>query len=120
MTGRVPRRVRVGGDLFHPAVPDGAVYIGRQAPHLRRSVWANPFKAGRTTPANWSRFGGIHVRDQAHAVDLYRQLLDESPGYQEEAVEQLAGRDLACWCKLEDPCHGRPLLLVANPGLVLP
>jgi hypothetical protein len=26
------RRVKVTGDLFHGQVPDGAVYVGRQAP----------------------------------------------------------------------------------------
>ena len=37
------RRVKVTGDLFHGQVPDGAVYVGRQAPGLRRSPYANPY-----------------------------------------------------------------------------
>ena len=28
--------------------------------------------------------------------------------------EQLAGRDLACWCPLDQPCHADVLLVVAN------
>jgi hypothetical protein len=39
----MPRRVKVDGDLFHGQVPDGAVYVGRQAPGLRKSPYANPF-----------------------------------------------------------------------------
>ena len=37
------RRVKVTGDLFHGQVPDGAVYVGRAAPGLRKSPYANPF-----------------------------------------------------------------------------
>jgi hypothetical protein len=27
---------------------------------------------------------------------------------------ELAGRDLACWCPLDQPCHADVLLMVAN------
>jgi hypothetical protein len=37
------RRVKVTGDLFHGQVPIGAVYVGRAAPGLRKSPYANPF-----------------------------------------------------------------------------
>ncbi|HET7326979.1 MAG TPA: DUF4326 domain-containing protein [Nocardioidaceae bacterium] len=30
------------------------------------------------------------------------------------AVRTLAGRDLACWCPLDSPCHGDVLLEIAN------
>lgn len=30
------------------------------------------------------------------------------------AVEALAGRDLACWCPLDQPCHADVLLELAN------
>jgi hypothetical protein len=38
-----PLRVKVAGDLFHGRVPDGVLYVGRAAPGLRRSPYANPF-----------------------------------------------------------------------------
>ena len=31
-----------------------------------------------------------------------------------EGIEQLRGRDLACWCKLDQPCHADVLLRLAN------
>jgi hypothetical protein len=52
--GAVQQRVRVQGDLFHGLVPDGAVYVGRAAPGLKRSRYANPFRAaacGRKEPS---------------------------------------------------------------------
>ena len=31
-----------------------------------------------------------------------------------EAVESLRGKDLACWCPLDQPCHADVLLEIAN------
>lgn len=110
-------RVQVQGDYFHGELPAGAVYVGRQAPKFGRSKWANPFKPGRMTPLNWTRpFGGITPRDAAHAVQLFRELAHSSPGYLAEARAELAGRDLACWCNLDQPCHADVLLEIANPA----
>ncbi len=33
-----------------------------------------------------------------------------------QAPLQLAGRDLACWCPLDEPCHVDTVLAVANGG----
>ncbi len=108
---RRPRRVRVTGDLYHPAVPNGAVYVGRQAPGLRRSEFANPFKAGRTAG---SRDRAVFVRDSAHAVALYEAMVVVSGRLQARIREELAGRDLACWCRPDAPCHADVLLRWAN------
>jgi len=43
----VPERVRVQGDLFHGVVPAGAIYVGRGAPGLPASRYANPFAVKR-------------------------------------------------------------------------
>lgn len=111
----MPERVRVCGDLFHGRVPDGAVYVGRAAPGLRRSYWANPFRPGKVTPENWpAPFGGVTVVDQEHAVALFRELAYASPGYIEEVRQALAGRDLACLCRATQPCHADVLLEIAN------
>ena len=64
------------------------------------------------------------VRDAtvAECVDLYREHLERwRPDLAERARAELAGRDLACWCPLEDkrgnrmPCHADVLLELANP-----
>jgi hypothetical protein len=51
-----------------------------------------------------------------HAVDLFRQ--DIGWGTAAVTVDQiraeLAGRDLACWCPLDQPCHAAVLLAIAN------
>lgn len=92
-----PKRVKVQGDLFHGRVPEGAVYVGRQAPGFKRSQFANPFS----------------VKDYGleRALEYYRAVLTP---HQEAIKEKLAGQDLACWCKLDQPCHADILLEIAN------
>jgi hypothetical protein len=87
-------------------MPSGAVHVGRP------SRWGNPFviSAHRT-------------REQA--VDEFRAAL--LAGRLQSSVEQvrrkLAGKDLACWCRLDQACHADVLLELANSapdGLVKP
>jgi len=91
-----PQRVKVTGDLFHGQMPDSAVYVGRAAPGLRKSPYANPYVVAE------------HGRDEA--IRLYREWLDRS----ELDTDLLAGYDLACWCDLGQPCHADVLLELAN------
>jgi hypothetical protein len=91
------RRVKVTGDLFHGLVPDGAIYVGRAAPGLRKSPYANPFPAKTYGLAESVR------RYRLHAADFDMAVLRRD----------LAGKDLACWCPLDQPCHADILLELA-------
>lgn len=71
----------------------------------RPGKWGNPFKIGQP---------GIATR--ADAVARYRTVMtDESLRYL-NAIElpQLRGKNLACWCPLNQPCHADVLLEIAN------
>jgi hypothetical protein len=46
-------------------------------------------------------------------TDWFGGRLDNEPGLR-EAIAGLAGRDLACWCPLDQPCHADVLLELAN------
>lgn len=98
-------RVRVQGDLFHGRIPDGAVYVGRAAPGLKASPYANPHL--------------VRAHGLTEASRLYLEHLASRPDLLEGARRELAGRDLACWCPLPadgepDLCHAALLLDVAN------
>ena len=95
-----PKRVRVTGDLYHGQVPEGAVYVGRRAPGLKQSPYANPYSV--------KQYG------LDEALRLYRLYLDDHPELVERARRELRGHDLACWCKPGWPCHVDVLLAVAN------
>jgi hypothetical protein len=88
-------------------MPEGAVYVGRP------SKWGNPFLAK-----------GIECSRSA-AVEAFLDMLTRAPvgdgrwGQAGETVHdtirrELAGRDLACWCPLDAPCHADVLLKIAN------
>lgn len=62
-------------------------------------------------------FGGVtyvqvvrEIADAADAVALFRRLC-EFEGYN---LTPLRGKNLACWCPLDQPCHADVLLRLAN------
>lgn len=94
-------------------MPEGAVYVGRP------TEWANPWRVGAPalieTPLPGAVDGTLYVRELVItpeiAVALYRAAFTpDAP----EARAELAGRDLACWCPLDQPCHADVLLELAN------
>lgn len=83
-------------------MPEGAVYVGRP------TVFGNPFEMTAET-------------DRAVVVAKYRALVEamhHDPGPLgtnfRAALAGLRGKDLACWCPLDRPCHADVLLDVAN------
>jgi hypothetical protein len=118
-----PRRVRVTGDLFDGEVPEGAVYVGRAAPGLPASPFANPFPLRRGFPrehplrqflddavaevafeADFTKpcYDAIVPGTPAVAAAAYRRWLATQPALAAKARAALAGRDLACWCPLPE------------------
>ena len=91
--------------------PDGAVVVARP------SKWGNPWQVGMALMTHTPTLGGEYVREFAitpHiAVALYRAAF--TPDVDQIRAE-LAGRDLACWCPLDQPCHADVLLEIANGG----
>lgn len=110
---RIQRRRTAGWRM-----PNGAMYVGRP------TKWGNPLKwtdypATRQTeecgpvsvaPAARRRFA---VTDFAAAVQYGIGRFDGYPSA-EEIRRELAGRDLVCWCPLDQPCHADVLLKIAN------
>jgi hypothetical protein len=86
--------------------PSGVVVVSRP------SRWGNPFTLEDGRDAAVGRFAA------ALSDRLAGALGPASPmqGYPEDDVirAELVGRDLACWCPLDQPCHADVLLQVAN------
>ncbi len=82
-------------------MPAGAVYVGRP------SRWGNPFVGC-----------GDGTIDRGAAVRRFRKWLDgyDRPMTQPSGkdMEMLRGKDLACWCRLDQPCHADVLLELVN------
>ena len=79
----------------------------------RPSKWGNPFVVGqRTLTYNG---GYALIKNRQMAVDLFRKQWSQwRHSYSAEIVRELRGKDLACWCPLDQPCHGDVLLEIAN------
>jgi hypothetical protein len=74
-------------------MPEGAVYVGRP------TIWGNPFKAPPMS--------------RGAAVTQFRKLVGK-PLDVRTIQGELRGKDLACWCPLDQPCHADVLLEIAN------
>ncbi|MGB1390605.1 MAG: DUF4326 domain-containing protein [Paracoccaceae bacterium] len=77
----------------------------------RPSKWGNRFVVGERYLT--AKMGHAIVRDRAHAVELFRKSRDA----RRWDMAELRGKDLACWCPLDEPCHADVLLDVANRPL---
>lgn len=93
-------------------MPEGAVYVGRPG------VFGNPYRVGGEIPGT-----GGDTYDAESATAMFRlsaRTFWGGEGWREEVRAELAGRDLACWCPLDQPCHADVLLEIANGGEARP
>ena len=102
-------------------MPEGAVYVGRP------SRWGNPFVVRPGGDLGWQVLDSQMVAPavygeyafegeaMAGAVSLFEHHLGSREQWGADELELLRGRDLACWCPLDQACHADVLLRVANP-----
>lgn len=111
-------------------MPEGAVYVGRP------TRFGNPVRVDPPSPA--IGYDGCSAGD---AVEHYHNLVTKRASFhrttesgagfwhvtanpvnsrgdivptEQQIRQSLAGRDLACWCPLDQPCHADILLQIAN------
>lgn len=112
-------------------MPEGAVYVGRP------TKWGNPFQitgpitrekclriykawitGGTFTEKSIAKIMGKGVECPDQPLAIFR--LQATRGILRKQLNELRGKDLACWCPLEDehgdrvPCHADVLLEIAN------
>ena len=79
----------------------------------RPSRWGNPFSAALGTTTSEAK-----PALRAASVRRFEQALLDGDGSLPFAIEdvrrELHGKNLACWCPLDQPCHAQVLLEVAN------
>ena len=100
--------------------PDGCVSVGRG------TRWGNPFKLSGfvdkryvradlrdSAPLQWCSPMAVNARE---AVAAFQQnLLSGTLSFTIDDVKrELRGKDLACWCGADSPCHAQVLLSIAN------
>ena len=114
MPKRIQRSRRKGWRM-----PPNTVYVGRP------SQWGNPFVVDERA----------RVSNRRIATDSFRHLLQEHGAWSsippdrwprgkipamwttvDDVRRELRGKNLACWCPLDEPCHADVLLEIANDG----
>jgi hypothetical protein len=107
MAKRIQRKRERGWKM-----PRNAVYVGRP------TIWGNPFRPhnGDCDHPDCGPKSHPPLTRQG-AVDAYRRYLPGLLAVQPTGlIESLRGKDLACWCPLDQPCHADVLLEIANRG----
>ncbi len=91
----------------------------------RPGRWGNPYAVGHAYRSNGARTAFVTNRE--HAVSLFQRAINRSLPYGclyddpqawelyvARARRELCGKNLACWCALDEPCHADVLLKIAN------
>lgn len=92
----------------------------------RPGKWGNPFEVmpvRRGLVVSWivispDTYVDAEFKTEAEAastaIDLFSDLIEKELDANPDALDELRGKDLMCWCKEGDPCHGDILLRFAN------
>ena len=93
MSAPAPRRVQLRRSRGW-RMPENARKVDRS------TSWGNPFADD----------------DRAQNVARFEAWIATQPALVERARAQLTGRDLACWCAPDSPCHADVWLRLLNPS----
>lgn len=77
----------------------------------RPSRWGNPFVVGKFGTAQECVDEYVKQFLAPHENPIINEIIERN---RRTVVEQLKGKNIACWCKIGDPCHGDVLLEIAN------
>ena len=91
---RMPKRIQRKRTKGYK-MPAGSVYVGRP------TIWGNPCLI-------------VDYGSAEKAVSGYRKYLRARMYFGSLTPKDLRGKDLACWCPLDQPCHADVLLEIAN------
>lgn len=80
----------------------------------RPTRWGNPYKVA---PAYQDAYCSLPEITPELAVICFRERMEQTVAAHpsvRESLDELRGRNLACWCSLDAPCHADVLLDLAN------
>lgn len=100
----MPKRIQMRRTPGWRKPPD-VVYVGRP------TVWGNPWRVGGRAHG---ALGPVEAVAEYERALTAGELKDPHGGALIGRVGELRGKDLACWCDLDKPCHADVLLRYAN------
>ena len=109
-------------------MPDNSIYVGRP------TKFGNPFKLtpekailyykkDKIIGSPWCYLNELSQFSMFTILVLYEQWIRGELQYNDieralpnpPDIEELRGKDLACWCSLDKPCHVDVLIKLLNP-----
>lgn len=121
----MPERIQMSRQHPWRAEHPDAVIVDRSTkwgnPYKVRMTWRGGATGGhvyRVVPEpSIARVGWYYFTEKEateRAIYLYRRNITERIERGSLDITELRGRDLACWCPLDQPCHADVLLELAN------
>lgn len=97
-------------------MPPNTVYVGRG------SAWGNPYIVGidGTAEECIAKYKDYLFPYKKQPPNNKKEYLFISDMHMGAIIRTLKGKNLACWCALDKPCHADLLLQIANSGMALP
>lgn len=96
-------------------MPPNTVYVGRP------TIWGNPYSAKINPETAVKRYRSLLTDRPSRRRHLLLLILPNNAGRGEGHIAEmkarlpeLRGKNLACWCPLDQPCHADVLLELAN------
>lgn len=87
----------------------------------RSTIWGNPFRTDKPVDMTMANRWGWKIKhphwvgaDADAAVIRFAGVLDYDDAGCYAIRKELRGKNLACWCKLNQACHADVLLEIAN------
>ena len=89
-------------------MPKNTIYVGRP------TKWGNPFKIGCKAWQFSMACPYLVPNTLEETIANYEYMIDVEVKLGLKSLDELKGKDLACWCPLHKPCHADVLLRLAN------
>jgi len=97
----MPRRIQIRRNRPWQTTPKAIIVARPRRKAKDWPRWGNPYEKGKDGTAE-------------QCVRLYIAHHTDDAGFRAKVKRELGGKDLACWCKPGDWCHGDVLLRWAN------
>lgn len=99
-------------------MPENAVYVGRP------TKWGNPYQVGKMFfPTDELILNPFNPKMEMcktieQCLELYKQHLQRELKYERLDLNELKGKDLACFCSLSCKCHADILLEAVSSACI--
>lgn len=103
-------------------MPENTIYVGRP------TKYGNPYKVVKEGGVWFVRLDGVNFASSDNkrhaarmAVNWFLDYLSNMPTWiRSEMLDELRGKNLACWCPLDQPCHADILIALSNESEASP